>query len=422
MNAFDLAAIFLATISVAGWVNARYLHLPNATVMVLTGLLAAGVLLAERVILPGDVLADNMVAALKGLDFPETVLGYMLAFLLFAGAMQVDLNELRKRALSVWTLATLGVLTSTVIVGFGVWAAARALSLDLPLPWALVFGSLITPTDPIAVLAAVRQGNLSKTVEAVLQGEALFNDGFGIVVFTAAVAVAVGGHDVSVFTTLSAVAIEAGGGFILGMVLGLGVVRVMRTIDDYAVEVGLSLALATGAYALAHALHLSGPIAVVVAGLIIGGRHAEGAMSATTQTYVRGFWTLVDEVLNAMLFLLLGLEIIVISLEPKAAGLWVAGIVLTLLARFAVVMPWGAYFHLRQNDRGAGVLLGWGGLHGALSLALALSLPKEGPRELILSMTFAVVMFSVVVQGLTFAPLARRYSAARPAEGRSGRH
>ncbi len=352
MTAFDLAAVFLAVIGVVGWLNVRYMRLPNATVMVLAGLLAAGLLLALRVVLPGDKAIGGLIEEIRNLDFPRTVLGYMLAFLLFAGAMQVDMAELKRRAGSVWTLATLGVLTSTAIVGSGLWFAARLLGLPLTLPWALVFGSLISPTDPIAVLAAVRHGKLSKRVEAILQGEALFNDGFGIVVFTAAVAIASGGHDVSPLTTIFEVAIEAGGGFAIGLVLGTVVIRAMRAIDEYAVEVALSLALATGAYALAQALHVSGPIAVVVAGLMIGDRAAKSAMSEATQTYVRGFWTLIDEILNALLFLLLGLEVIIIPFEPRAAGLWAVGIVLVLLARFAVVLPWGAISTSARKSRG----------------------------------------------------------------------
>ncbi|MBS0331373.1 MAG: cation:proton antiporter, partial [Proteobacteria bacterium] len=185
------------------------------------------------------------------------------------------------------------------------------------------------------------------------------------------------------------------------------VLRLMRRIDDYAVEVSLSLALAVGVYALATALHLSGPIAVVIAGLLVGDCAENGAtMSETTQRHLRGFWTLIDENLNAVLFLLLGLELLVVPFDLRLGGLWLAAIVLVLATRVLVVLPWGAYFRIRHQERGASVLLTWGGLHGALSLAMALSLPAGGPRDLVLSTTFAVAIFSVLVQGLTFAPLA----------------
>jgi CPA1 family monovalent cation:H+ antiporter len=349
----------------------------------------------------------TLIAAVQNLNFPRAVLGYMLAFLLFAAGMQVDLSELRRRRLSVWSLATLGVAASTAVVSLGLWAAAQGLGLNLSLPWAVVFGALISPTDPIAVLAAVREGSLSKLMEVVLQGEALFNDGVGIVVFTAAVAVAAGGGGhVEPLVEIGRVFVEAAGGLLFGIVAGSVVIRAMRAIDDYAVEVTLSLALATGVYALAQAAGVSGPIAVVAAGLLVGDRGFRTAMSDTTQRYVRGFWTLVDEILNALLFLLLGLEVLVIPFDLRLAGLWAAAVALVLGARFMVVLPWGAYFWLRMRERHAGLVLGWGGLHGALSLALALTVPPGEARQVILSTTFGVVIFSVVVQGLTFGRVA----------------
>jgi CPA1 family monovalent cation:H+ antiporter len=246
----------------------------------------------------------------------------------------------------------------------------------------------------------------------VLQGEALFNDGVGIVVFTAALAVAVGGGAINPLATVGQVIGQAAGGLVLGLVLGGLAIRAMRAIDDYAVEVTLSLALATGAFAVAQWLHVSGAIAVVAAGLLMGDSGLHTAMSETTQRYVRAFWTLVDEILNGLLFLLLGLEILVIPFDPRLFGLWAAALVLVLAARFAVVQPWGAYFQLRQKQRHAGLVLAWGGLHGALSLAMALSVPRGPAQPLILSTTFAVVIFSVVVQGLTFGRVAGWHAAA----------
>ncbi|HEX3887584.1 MAG TPA: sodium:proton antiporter [Phenylobacterium sp.] len=413
MNAFDLAAVFLVLIGAAGWLNARLLHRPPAAIMVLSGLAGAGLLILAERLLPAPNAASALVRAIQTLDFPRTVIGYMLAFLLFAGAMQVSLPELRRRLWAVGSLATVGVAASTVVVGLGLWLGARGLGLALSLPWALVFGALISPTDPIAVLAAVRQGNLSKGLEAVLQGEALFNDGVGIVVFYAVLTFATGAGGLNPARALGAVALEALGGLALGWAAAWATIRIMRTIDDYAVEVSLSLALAVGVYALAGELHLSGPIAVVVAGLMVGDCAARGgAMSETTQTHLRGFWTLIDENLNAILFLLLGLELLVIPFDLRLGGLWALAIGLVLLTRVFVVLPWGAYFRFRGQERGAGLLLTWGGLHGALSLAMALSLPAGGPRQIVLSTTFAVVIFSVLAQGLTFGRLAARL--ARP--------
>jgi CPA1 family monovalent cation:H+ antiporter len=406
MTAFDLVAVFLGLIGVSGWINARFFHLPTAAVMVLAGLAGGGLLLLTRILLPTESVAAHLILTIQGLDFSKTVLGYMLAFLLFAGAMQVDFAELKKRLLTVFTLATLGVVASTLIVGVGLWLAAGWLGLNLSLAWAIVFGSLISPTDPIAVLAAVRQGSLTKTLEVVLQGEALFNDGVGIVVFTAAVAIATTGGALRPLQTILHVGVEAVGGALLGTLGAWVFIKAIEAIDDYAVEVGLTLALAVGAYALAQAIHISGPIAVVVAGLLVGSGGVRTAMSEVTQRYVRGFWTLIDEILNALLFLLLGLEMLVVHVDLPLMGLWVAAIALVLIARLLVVLPWGAYFHIRQNEQGPVALLTWGGLHGALSLALALTLPPGDEKVLILSVTFAVVIFSVLVQGLTFGSLA----------------
>jgi CPA1 family monovalent cation:H+ antiporter len=411
MTTFQLAALFLSLVGAAGWLNARLLHWPSATVMVVAGALNAGLLLLLERLAPGSGV-QPIISALERLNFPQAVMGYMLAFLLFAGAMQVDLAELRRRRLSIWTLATLGVVASTVIVGVGLWSVARPLGLPLDLAWACVFGALISPTDPIAVLAAVREGKLSKVLEVVLQGEALFNDGVGIVVFTAALAIAGAQAEINPLATVGQVVVQAAGGLVLGLVSGVFIIRAMRAIDDYAVEVTLSLALATGTYAFAQWLHVSGPIAVVAAGLLMGDSGFGTAMSDTTQRYVRGFWTLVDEILNALLFLLLGIEILVIPFDLRLVGLWAAALVLVLAARFAVVMPWGAYFQLRQKQRHAGLVLAWGGLHGGLSLAMALSVPKGPTQPLILSATFAVVIFSVVVQGLTFGRVASWHAAA----------
>jgi CPA1 family monovalent cation:H+ antiporter len=412
VTGFDLAAVFLLIVGVAGWLNVRYLRLPTATVMVIAGLASGGILLLMMRLAPQSSTPVELTRLIAQLDFPRTVLGYMLGFLLFAGAMQVSLEQLRREIWAIFSLATLGVLASAAIVGLGLSAAAQVLGLYLPLSWAIVFGALISPTDPIAVLAAVKQGNLSKTLEAVLQGEALFNDGFGIVVFTAFAAVAAGGADLQPLPIFAQTLAEAFGGMALGAGAAFVAIRAMRAIDDYAVEVGISIALATGVYASARFFHVSGAIAVVMAGLMVGNAGLQTAMSDTTQRYLKSFWHLVDDVLNALLFLLLGLQMLIIPLDFRKAGLWVVAILLVASARVAVVLPWGSFFQRRKKQKGASLLLSWGGLHGALSLALALSLPPSPARELILSTTFAVVIVSVLVQGLSFGWLAAKFPTA----------
>jgi CPA1 family monovalent cation:H+ antiporter len=416
MTFFQLATVFICLVAVGGWMNARTLKLPHGVAMMLVGAAGALALAGLQRLAPGLASAQAVAAAVQRIDFPQTVLGYLLGFLLFAGAMQVDVSELRRRSLSVWTLATIGVAASTIIVGAGVWLAASWLGFALPLPWALVFGALISPTDPVAVLATLKRGQLSRALRVVLQGEALFNDGVGIVVFTALVAFA-SGVAPSPGQALFQVVLQAAGGLALGLIAAVGVTQAMRLVDDFVVEVTLSLALAMGVYAAAQGLHLSGPIAAVGAGLIMGDSRGPGIMSETTRAHLTSFWTLIDELLNAVLFFLLGLLLLVVPIEIRRVGLAAAAIGLVLAARLLVVQPWGAYFHIRHEERGARTILVWGGVHGALSVALALTLPPGPARPLILAITYAVCAFSVAVQGLTFGPLANRLS--RPPASRA---
>ena len=405
MTPFELAALFISLVAAVGWLNTKWLHLPPSVAMLAVGALGSVLVIVARRLPAVSPAAHALSHVIGQVNFPETVVGYMLAFLLFAGAMQVDLDELRRRHIAVLSLATLGVLASTVIVGFGVWATARLLRLPVNLPWAMVFGALISPTDPVAVLTAVKTGQLSKPLQATLQGEALFNDGVGIVVFLAAVAVAAGGGELAPGAAAAEVLLQALGGLLLGLAAGALVVRAMRAIDDYTVEVALSLALAAGVYTGGQALHVSGAIAAVAAGLMIGDTGVKTAMSGTTRRYVLGFWTLIDELLNALLFLLLGLQTATLPLGVRDLGLCAVAIPLVLLARLAVVLPWGAYYRFRHEEHGASLILAWGGLRGALSLALALEAPHGPARTAILSATYAVVVFAVVVQGLSFTPL-----------------
>jgi len=407
MSPFELVAALMTVVALTGWLNARTLHLPHGVAMLLAGLVAAAILYAAQLLFPHFAGLAQIAAYIDRIDFASTVTGYMLAFLLFAGAMQIDLGEMRRRWSSIGALATLGVAASILIVGFGLWAVARALGIALPLPWALVFGALISPTDPVAVLATVRHTKLSKTLTVVLQGEALFNDGVGIVAFTALVALAAGGASVSPSSVVIDIVVEAAGGLLFGMALSYAVIYLMGLLDDFAVEVSLTIALAMGSYAAAQALHLSGAIAVVGAGMLFGGARAREAMEGTTERYLTAFWTLVDEILNALLFLLLGVEMIAVPFQAHEAGLLMTAIPIVLIARFAVVLPWGQWFRVRHAERGPTLILGWGGLHGALSLALALSLPAGPERALLLSVTYAVVAFSIAVQGLTFTPLVK---------------
>jgi len=410
MDLFQITAIFLGVMALVGWINVRTVGLPQSVAMLSAGIVAAGVLFAAQRMIGPFWGYDSVRAEIARLNFSEAVVSYMLAFLLFSSGMQIDLGEFRRRRLAIWSLATLGVLASTALVGFGVWAIAGIAGLNLPLAWALVFGALISPTDPVAVMGLARSGVLSERLGAVLQGEALFNDGVGLVAFTAALAFAASGVAPHPLHIAGAIVMEIGGGLALGLTGGWLVIMVIRTIDDYVVELTASLALATGAYALAQALHVSGPIAAAAAGLLIGSIGVQTGMTPASRRYVEGFWHLADELLNGLLFLLTGLQIFVIPFDGSAVRIWIGSIVLVALARLLVVIPWGAYFSLRHNDRGASVILTMGGLRGGISLAMAFSLPPGGPHDLIVATTFAVVIFSVLVQGLGMGPVARYFA------------
>lgn len=407
MTIFQLGAILMTFVAVAGWINVKTVRIPHGVAMLIVGIVGALIFFCVESFWPELSVVRQIKDMVVHIDFASTVLGYMLAFLLFAGAMQVDLGEMRRRWFSVSALATLGVAASVVIVGFGTWGVAQALGIDLPLAWALVFGALISPTDPVAVLATVKHGRMPKPLLVTLEGEALFNDGVGIVAFTALLALATGSGDVSPSRVVTDVVVQALGGLIFGMAISALVIQAMRTIDEFAVEVSMSIALAMVAYSGAQALGLSGAIAVVGAGMLFGGKRGQEAMQGETEAYLRGFWKLVDEILNALLFLLLGIEMLVVPFYFNQIGLLIAAIPLVLIARMIVVLPWGAYYRIRQSDKSAFAIMTWGGLHGALSLALALAIPEGPERALLLSLTYAVVAFSISVQGLTFVPLTR---------------
>lgn len=410
-SVFDLIAVLLVLTAAFGWLNHVLFRLPHTIGLLLMGLAASFVLIGLELLVPQITLYESLEELLRRIDFQSAVLDGMLAFLLFAGALHVDLSLLRRRAWAVGLMATLGVLISTGVVGFGLWWLSALLGLGLPFTWALVFGALISPTDPVAVLSTLKSVRVPETLEADMAGESLFNDGVGVVLFTVVVAIAsgagAGGADLVHIARLFFV--EALGGAALGLCTGYLAYRATRALDNYPIETLISLALVTGTYALAAKLHMSGPIAVVVAGILIGNRGPHDAMSDETQQYVFSFWTLVDEILNSVLFLLIGLEVLVLRFEPAFAWLAAASIPLVLLARFlAVSIPVIALQSRQFFVPGTIPVLTWGGLRGGISIALALSLPEVAEKPALLAATYAVVVFTIVVQGLSLRALVKR--------------
>ena len=411
LSLFDLIAVLLMLTAAFGWINHVVLKLPQTIGLLVMALLASFVLLAVELAFPQLALYDDAVAVLAQVDFEATVLDGMLAFLLFAGALHVDFTAMRSRLGVIAVMATGGVLVSTALIGLGFWGLASLLGIPMPLVWALVFGALISPTDPVAVLSTLKQVKVPQALESVMTGESLFNDGVGVVLFTVVLAAAtsMAGEGLDPVHIGELFLLEAVGGGLLGLAMGYIAYRAMRAIDDYPVEVLISLALVTGLYALASKLHMSGPIAVVVAGLLVGNRGPVDALSDVTQRFMFGFWTLIDEILNSVLFLLIGLEVLILRFDVSFIALAVAAIPLALVARFTAVALPVTMLRWRTNvSHGAIRVLTWGGLRGGISVALALSLPESEIKTVILAATYAVVVFTIIVQGLSLAPLVKR--------------
>jgi Na+:H+ antiporter len=409
LSLFEIAAIVLALSAGFGWLNERFIGLPNVIGVLVVALAASiGLILFDRVV-PGLGVQEVVQASLKQINFYDTMMNGMLAFLLFAGALQVDLGRLRAEASAVGLLATTGVAISTAIVGTGFYAIAHLIGVNIPLAWALVFGALISPTDPVAVLALLKSVSLPRRLEIKIAGESLFNDGVGVVLFTFLLGLATQTGEATILNVAELFLWEAIGGAILGLAVGLVVLRAMEAVDDYSVEILITLALVAGLYALAVRLNMSGPIAVVVAGILVGNRGVRTAMSEVTREHLFQFWEIVDELLNSVLFLLIGLEVLVVSIDPSLAGLAVATIPLVLVARLVSVWVPLSLLSLRTAfTPGSIPILTWGGVRGGISVALALAVPVVDFREPILVATYAVVVFSIIVQGLTITPLVRR--------------
>lgn len=410
MHLMDTVAILVCSSAVFSYLNHRYLRFPLTI-----GLMAIALVVSLVLLLLGKAgLAFEQEAErfVQSIDFDQTLLRGMLSFLLFAGALHVNLDELLEDKWFIGTLATAGVLVSTMIVGFLVFVVTGWLGLGLPLLACFLFGALISPTDPIAVLSILRTLGVPKALEVQISGESLFNDGVGVAVFLALLGAA-GAGTVTPGSFALLLLQEAGGGILIGLALGYLAYRMLKSIDQHHVEILITLALVMGCYSLADGLHTSGPIAVVVAGLMIGNHGRRFAMSDRTREYLDTFWEVVDEFLNAVLFVLIGLEVLALSFDNRYlfAGLLV--IPLVLLARFiSVSTPVLIFRFFREFTQRATLILTWGGLRGGISVAMALSLPASGYRDAIITMTYIVVVFSILVQGLTIARVVQTVPAA----------
>jgi len=411
MNIIDIIALLIVLAAGFGVLNYFILRLPSTIGVLVIALFASFVVLALDAAFPEWKLGAEARRLVHDLHFSEALLEGMLGLLLFAGSLHVHLDDLKAQKWVIALTATVGVLIATAVVGTGFWLVA-----GIPLVVALVFGALIAPTDPVAVLGIFKQVKVTKSLETKIAGESLFNDGVGYVVFLILAGIAFpaeGMEEMSAGRIAYLFLLEAVGGALLGAVAGWVIFAVMKRIDDYSLEVLLTLALAMGVYALADILHVSGPIAAVVAGLLIGNAGVKHAMSEETREYVDAFWRLIDEILNAVLFLLIGLEVFAISVSENIALLGAASILLVLLGRLlAVSIPIALLSRIRTFSRGVIPIMTWGGLKGGISVALVLSLPESDYKPLLVSVTYIVVVFSILVQGLTVGRVVRKYAEA----------
>jgi len=407
----DLIQTFATLISLAAlfsYINHRFIKLPTTIGLLLISLLLSLALIGLGKF--GFPLESYAQVMLKEVDFNKALMEGMLSALLFAGALHVSLDDLKQQKWIVAILASVGMLSSTFMVGFASYYVFAWFDLNIPLIYCLLFGSLISPTDPIAVLGILKHLGAPKTLETKIAGESLFNDGIAVVVFIVLLGIASAGVDsnepVSATNVIMLFLQEAVGGVGFGLIAGYIVFRMLATIDNYQVEILLTLGLVFGGYALASALHISGPIFVVVAGLLIGNRGRQYAMSDRTREHLDDFWELIDEILNAVLFVLIGLEVLILSFDLNYLYAGLVIIPLTLLARFISVGVPVSLMKLRKTFTPNVIrILTWGGLRGGISIALALTLPVGEPREALIVVTYVVVIFSIVVQGLTVGKL-----------------
>lgn len=400
MSFFEIISLLLCLAAAFAYINYKYIKLPTTIGIMLLSLVFSLVLLIFGEF--GFSLDDQAAELVKSIDFNEALLHGMLSFLLFAGALHVNINDLREQKWVIGTLATVGVISSTFIIGTVMYYILQWLGIPVAYIYCLVFGSLISPTDPIAVMGILKIVGAPKTLETKIAGESLFNDGVGVVVFLVLLGIATGGDEMTATNVVKLFSVEALGGVFFGLGLGFLGFFMLRGVDNYQVEALITLALVSGGYAFAESIHVSAPIAIVVAGLFIGNQGRTLAMSDNTRERLDDFWELIDEILNAILFLLIGVELLILTFTNQFMLAGLIAIPVVLLARFVCVgVPIKIMRNFRTFSPYATTILTWGGLRGGISVALALSIPDVPAREPLLVITYFVVVFSILVQGLT---------------------
>lgn len=411
MSAGEVLGILMSLTAISSYLNYRYIKLPKSI-----GLTLITLVLSFLTALSGKLGWDIEGFAthlLAGIGFNDTFLHGMLGYLLFAASLHVNRMELAKHKMIVGLLATVSVLFSTLIVGSGTFLLTQLLNIDIPLEYCFVFGALISPTDPISVLGILKTVNAQKGLEMKIAGEALFNDGMGIVLFVMLLEIAMGNGNTWDFQTATLFFLKQGlGGALLGLAIGWSTGILLRTVDHYEIAILLTLGMVAGGNAFADSvMNVSAPICMVVAGLAVGSMLQDGSMSKESLKRLDGFWEVLDAVLNAILFVTIGLEFLRLTYTQDTILASLGAILITIAARWiSVIIPVASVSMFRKFSPMVALLMTWGGLRGGISIALALSIPNGPTRDFILAVTYAVVLFSITVQGLTLAGLVRRIS------------
>ena len=408
MELFHTFSFILVISAGFAFVNQRFFRLPTGIALMIAGFATSVLVLAFGALSPA--FYQLVEERLTSINFSSVVLDMMLSFLLFAGALHTDFSLLRKVLTPILTFATLGVTISTFVIGGMLFYALQLIGQPVDFIYCLLFGALISPTDPIAVMSILKKAGVPKTIEAKITGESLFNDGIGVVVFLSVLQVArLGAEQVGAGYVVGLLAQEVLGGLALGLLLGFVGFRLMKRIDHYPTEVLITLAIVTGGYSAAQLLHLSGPLAVVMAGLFLGNTQHRGSMSDVTATYINKFWEMIDEVLNAILFVLIGLEVLVISFNLSYILVGLLAALITIVVRYlALAMPSVVFGFRKGFEPHTLRIMTWGGLRGGISIALALSLDPTAEKPLLVAITYVVVLSSLLIQGLTLESVVRR--------------
>jgi CPA1 family monovalent cation:H+ antiporter len=407
---FFIITILVVLSALFGYINVRFLKLPNTIgLMLITIVFTFGVFAISYF---DSTLLDAERFIIRQIDFKSVLLDVMLSFLLFAGALHTNFEQLKVQRWPVLAFSTFGVLVSTFLVGISVFFILKLIGLDVGFIYCLLFGALISPTDPIAVLGILKKAGVPKKLEAKIVGESLFNDGVGVVIFLTIYQIAsVGSGVIEVFDVFKLFGKEVFGGILLGGLLGWITYRLLKSINDYDIEVIITLAAVMGGTVIAHELHLSAPLAMVTAGLMVGNDTVRGsAMSEITESYVDKFWELIDILLNTILFVLIGMEILVLTFEAEYVLAGLIAIPIVLICRYlSLLLPISLFKKKLDFVPKTNLIMTWGGLRGGISIALALGLTEAMERDMFLVITYVVVVFSILVQGLTVGKLVKRF-------------